>query len=371
MVGTSTTLPLLLGRSSGSSPLGRGARRGGPVLASGSGSVPVGSGGASGGRGGGEGTSTSSCNLPVGVTSETWLGSGLLGTYLYVSMKAQRSVFGGFSSFLTWNLGLIGDLLVLLSLRITVEVQINHDVPLGLAVGDRAAQAEDLTGQHPPDQTDGVATLVVGGDGNVNELGGRVGVAEGDDGDVDIRGLLDGLGVGAGIGHDDQARLLEGTGDVVGEVTGGEASSDGHSTGVSGELQHGTLTVGTGRDHTDIGRVVDSGDDAGCEDDLLPGTVLEWKGTVYEKRMQLNAPGLANVDDIDSVRARLPQVRLHVHLEILGSQVALGGQEHLDVLGCGIENRGEVGGSHLDDLTARVSNAWGWDEMVVGWWWKS
>lgn len=50
-----------------------------------------------------------------------------------------------------------------------------------------------------------------------------------------------------------------------------------------------------------------------------------------------------------------------MHLEVLGSQVALGGQEHLDVLGGGIENRGEVGGSHLDDLTARVSNAWEWD----------
>jgi hypothetical protein len=181
----------------------------------------------------------------------------------------------GFGSVLTRNLGLIGNLLVLLGLRVTVEVQINHDVPLSLAVGDGAAQAQDLTGQHPPDQTDGVATLVVGRDGNVDELGGRVGIAEGDDGDVDIRGLLDSLGVGAGIGDDDQARLLEGTGDVVGEVTGGEASGDGHGTGVSGELQHGTLAVGTGRDHTDIGWVVDSGDDAGCEDDLLPGTLLE------------------------------------------------------------------------------------------------
>jgi hypothetical protein len=84
-----------------------------------------------------------------------------------------------------------------------------------------------------------------------------------------------------------------------------------------------------------------------------------------------NVPGLANVDDIDSVGARLPQVRLHVHLEVLGSQVALGSQEHLDVLGRGIENRGEVRGSHLDDLTAWVSNARGWDGMLVVWWWKS
>lgn len=115
-----------------------------------------------------------------------------------------------------------------------------------------------------------MATLVVGGDGNVDELGGGVGVAEGDDGDVDVRSLLDGLGVGAGIGDDDQARLLEGSGDVVGEVTGGEATGDGDGAGVVGELQDGALSVGTSRDDTDIGWVVDSGDDAGCEDDLLP-----------------------------------------------------------------------------------------------------
>lgn len=54
-----------------------------------------------------------------------------------------------------------------------------------------------------------MATLVVGGDGNVDEFGGRVNVAEGDDGDVDVGSLLDGLGVGAGVGDNDEAGLLE------------------------------------------------------------------------------------------------------------------------------------------------------------------
>lgn len=115
-----------------------------------------------------------------------------------------------------------------------------------------------------------MATLVVGGDGNIDVLGRRVGVAEGDDGDVDVRGLLDGLGVGAGVGDDDQAGLLERTGDVVGEGTGGEATSDGLGAGVGGELEDGTLTVGTGRDNANIARVVNGSDDAGGEADLLP-----------------------------------------------------------------------------------------------------
>lgn len=153
------------------------------------------------------------------------------------------------------------------------EVQIGHDVPGGLAVVDGAAQAEDLTGQHPPDQADRVATLVVGGDGNVDVLGGRIGVAEGNDRDVDVGSLLDGLGIGAGVGDNDQARLLERAGDVVGEGTGGEATGNGLSAGVGGELEDGTLTVGTGRDDTDIARVVNGSNDASRENNLLPVNV--------------------------------------------------------------------------------------------------
>lgn len=69
-----------------------------------------------------------------------------------------------------------------------------------------------------------------------------------DDGDVDVGSLLDGLGVGARVGDDDQARLLERAGDVVGEVTGCEATGNGDGAGVGGELEDGTLSVGTGRD---------------------------------------------------------------------------------------------------------------------------
>jgi hypothetical protein len=115
-----------------------------------------------------------------------------------------------------------------------------------------------------------MTTLVVGWDGNVDELGRGVGVAEGNDGNVDIGSLLDSLGVGAGISDDDEAGFLEGAGDVVGEVTGSETTCDGDSSGVCGELQDSTLAVGTSGDNTDVSWVVDGCDDAGCEDDFLP-----------------------------------------------------------------------------------------------------
>jgi hypothetical protein len=69
------------------------------------------------------------------------------------------------------------------------------------------------------------------------------------DGDVDIGSLLDGLGIGAGIGDNDQAGLLEGAGDVVGEVTGGETTGNGDSTSVGGELEDSTLAIGTRGDN--------------------------------------------------------------------------------------------------------------------------
>jgi len=134
-----------------------------------------------------------------------------------------------------------------------------------------------------------VTTLVVGGDGNIDVLGGRVGVAERDDGDVDVRGLLDGLSIGAGVGGDDEAGLLERTGDVVGEVTGGEATGDGRGTSVGGELQDGTLTVGTGRDNANVGGVVNGDDDAGSKDDLLPKCASQSDKALFLKSRKFEA----------------------------------------------------------------------------------
>jgi hypothetical protein len=115
-----------------------------------------------------------------------------------------------------------------------------------------------------------MTTLVVGWDSYIDEFGWGVGVAESNNGNVHVRSLLDSLGIGAGISDDDEAGFLEGSSDVVGEVTGGETTSNSNGTGVCGELQDSTLTVGTGRDDTNVCWVVDSCDDTGCEDDLLP-----------------------------------------------------------------------------------------------------
>ena len=57
-------------------------------------------------------------------------------------------------------------------------------------------------------------------------------------------------------------------------------------------------------------------------------------------------PSLANIDHIDAVRTSLPQIWLHVNLQVLRAHMTLCSQEHLNILRCRIEDRGEVCGRH-------------------------
>jgi hypothetical protein len=115
-----------------------------------------------------------------------------------------------------------------------------------------------------------VATLVVGWDSNIDVLGWRVGVAKGNDWDIDIGSFFDSLSICTWVGDNDEAWFLEGAGDVVGEVTGGEATGDSDGTGVSGELEDSALAVWTGGDDANVGWVVNGDDYAGSKDNFLP-----------------------------------------------------------------------------------------------------
>lgn len=128
-----------------------------------------------------------------------------------------------------------------------------------------------------------MTAFVVGRDSHVNKFRGRVGIAEGNDGDVNVGSFFDSLGVGAWVGDNDEPGFFEGAGDVVGEIARGEPTSNGDGTRVGGKLENGTLTVGAGRDDGDIGRVVDSCDDAGCQDNLFPSH-REFKVSISDRQ---------------------------------------------------------------------------------------
>merc|ERR1711936_353176 len=83
-------------------------------------------------------------------------------------------------------------LLLLGLLGVPIEEEVGHHLPRS-STADGSAESEHLPGEHPPHQTDAVGALVVARDGDVDELGGGVNVAEGDDGDVGVAPLSDGL----------------------------------------------------------------------------------------------------------------------------------------------------------------------------------
>merc|ERR1719211_739564 len=130
---------LLGGGSAGSSPVA-GLGLGGPVL----GHLVATGGGADGGsssRGRGGSLAVSRPVLDTVLTTPVLLG----GSSIEVPGLHHLSL-GSLSPFLLLLLGLLG---------VAVEEQVGHNLPRR-ATADGSSQSENLTGQHPPHQTDAV-----------------------------------------------------------------------------------------------------------------------------------------------------------------------------------------------------------------------
>jgi len=153
------------------------------------------------------------------------------------SVSSRSFLLGG-----SLRLGLLS-LLVLL-IRVTIEEQIDHDVPRLIAL-ELALDAEDLTGKKPVHQTDRGAALVVARDGNIDVAERAVSAAKSDDGKVAVRGLRNSLVIHARVGHDEKTRLTETLLNLVGESTRGETTSNCLNAEVPGKLEDSALTIGT------------------------------------------------------------------------------------------------------------------------------
>lgn len=125
-----------------------------------------------------------------------------------------------------------------------------------------------------------MSALVVSWDGNVDEAERGIGIADGNDGDVDVGSFTNSLVVDARVGNDDKAGFLERTGDIVGKRTGGETTSDGLCSRMLCKFEYSALTVWTCGDYDDVAGIWDGGDYTSGEDQLFPG--------------------LSNVDNMDS-----------------------------------------------------------------------
>mmetsp|Transcript_15729 Transcript_15729/g.44937 ORF Transcript_15729/g.44937 Transcript_15729/m.44937 type:complete len:314 (+) Transcript_15729:366-1307(+) len=205
---------------------------------------------------------------------------------------------------------LLGLLLLLELFGLPVEEHVNHDIPRADG-GNGSPHLQDHPGQQPVEHADGVLSLVVRRDGDINAGEVRVGIAEGDDRDVHVSSLADRLVVGARVGDDDQTGLGESLLRLVGEGTWGVAPDDAVGTGVVGKLQHSALAVRASGDGDDVLGVVDGDDDTGSHLELVPG--------------------LGEVEDEDSVVPPAVHVAIHRLRAVLGAKMALGSQKVLDI----------------------------------------
>merc|ERR1719192_2823262 len=211
------------------------------------------------------------------------------------------------------GLSILSPLLLLLLglLGVPVEEEIGHVLPRSTAA-DGSPESEYLSGEHPPHQTDAVGALVVAGDGDVDELGGGVNVAEGDNGHIGVAALGDRLVVRPGVADHQQSGLTEGSLDLISEGSGSEPSSNRGAVDVPGELEDGPLGVrSTGTDEH-VSGILHSSDSTGSQQDLLPG--------------------LLQVDDVDPVVLLLEDVLLHGRLAVVRPNVDSGGQHLGDVI---------------------------------------
>jgi len=179
-----------------------------------------------------------------------------------------------------------------------------------LVAWDLALDLEDLTGEEP----DGVGkredTLVVGGNGNINPVEWRVGVAKGDDGDVHVGCFVEGLMVETGVSDNYEARLMELLGVLIGQGSGNPLSAEVVCLGVSGELKDSALGIRPARHDEDIFGVLvlNSSDDSGGNHEFLPG--------------------LGKVDEVNSFLVTLENITFHHLRAVVCSDVHLS-SEHI------------------------------------------
>ena len=123
----------------------------------------------------------------------------------------------------------------------------------------------------------------------------------------------------AGIGDDQDARLAELFGDLIGKGTRGEPTSNGGGARVLRELEDRALAVGPRRNGDDVLGVLDGGLNTSGQHQLLPR--------------------LANINDVDAVLPSPPDIFLHHVVRVARADVALRREHLLDVLLLGGEDR--------------------------------
>jgi len=177
---------------------------------------------------------------------------------------------------------------------------------------DLTSEHESLSGEEVEHDSDGLSTLVVSWDGNINVGKRRIGVAESNAWDVHVGGLIDGLMITSWITDDNESWLLELLGVLIGKGTWSPLSSKVVSLGVGGELEDSSLSILSVGDNKDILWVVDGSYHSSGKHHLLPGS--------------------GNVQEMNTVLVSSVDVWLHLLGAVLGSNVNSGSEHEGKIL---------------------------------------
>lgn len=183
--------------------------------------------------------------------------------------------------------------------------------------------------------------LVVGGNGDIDISERRIGVTEGDNRDVDIRGFANGLVIDSGVGYYDETGLLKRTSNVVGEGTGGKTARNCLSTSVRGVFQYGSVAIRSSRDNTNVVGVFDGGNDTGSKDQLLPGLANIEDVDACNVNTEFNTCNDRYLCILLTIGPSLPNIRLHLFITVFCADMALCGQQELDLLVGSAEDGGK------------------------------
>jgi hypothetical protein len=84
-----------------------------------------------------------------------------------------------------------------------------------------------------------------------------------------------------------------------------------------------------------------------------------------KERLERGLPCLSDVDHVDAIRTSLPQIWLHVYLQVLRAEMALSGEEHFDILCSSIEACWEI----CRHDCGRVGTCWRIKYWLSAWTW--
>jgi len=171
---------------------------------------------------------TTSIPLSSGVTTRSPITGSALLSVVFLSLD---------------SLGRLSGCLLLLSfLRVAVDEHVDHDVPLFVA-RNGVTKTEDFASKEVIHERNGVLTLSVARNGNVDATERGIGVGKGNDGGVHVGRLSDGLMVLDRVSDEDDARLNIRWLRLVSEGTRGIATSNVATTKVLHKLEESALRI--------------------------------------------------------------------------------------------------------------------------------